>query len=181
MKQKEIIRKVCEGAVMLAMSLVLSYIEIPVPFGFGGSIDFVMVPLIIYAVRWGMGWGVVLGLLFGTLKFFFAGGIAVNWQSLLLDYSLAYGAVGFAGLLKGKKAALPLGATLGSFTRFIVHYISGVTIYSQYMPEEFMNMTMTTPAFYSLLYNVSYMLPNTVIAIAVCAALQRPLRKIIRK
>ena len=58
-----------------------------------------------------------------------------------------------------------------------MHYISGVTVYAEYMPEEFMGLTMTSPFFYSALYNGGYMLPSTILAIAVCAALMVPLRR----
>ena len=64
-----------------------------------------------------------------------------------------------------------MAALAGGFARFIIHFISGVTVYAQYMPEEFMGISGMTPFVYSLLYNGTYMLPNTVIAIAVCAAL----------
>ena len=70
-----------ECAVFVALSLALSYLKIPIGVsfgGFGGSIDLVMIPLIIIAFRWGLGWGLGAGLVFGTLKFFFAGGTAVN-------------------------------------------------------------------------------------------------------
>ena len=40
-----------------------------------------------------------------------------------------------------------------------------------------MEMTMTTPALYSLLYNGSYMSVNTVLAILVCALLEKPMEK----
>ncbi|MBQ3405561.1 MAG: energy-coupled thiamine transporter ThiT [Oscillospiraceae bacterium] len=164
---------VCEAAVMTALALALSYVKIPIGLafgGFGGSIDFVMIPILVLAIRRGFGWGVACGLVFGTLKFFFAGGVAINWQSMLLDYSLAYAAVGFAGLLKKAPVA---GAVLGCVCRFIIHYISGVTIYAMWMPEEFMDMTMTSPAVYSLLYNGTYMVPNSIIAIIVIIILSR--------
>jgi thiamine transporter len=48
----------------------------------------------------------------------------------------------------------------GCFARFAVHYVVGATIWAEWMPEEFFGMTMTTPWFYSLLYNGSYMLPK---------------------
>ena len=183
MKKHQLTLTLCEGAIFVAAALVLSYIKIPVGFlfgGFGGSIDFVMVPLIVYAVRRGAGWGVAAGVIFGTMKFFFAGGSAVSWQSMLLDYSLAYGAVGLAGLWRKMKRPLLGGAVVGCLARFVIHYISGVTIYAQYMPERFMELTMTTPAIYSLLYNGSYMSVNTVLAILVCALLERPMEKFIK-
>ena len=180
MKNKTL-RVITEGAVLTALSLALSYIKIPIGLafgGFGGSVDLVMIPLIIFALRRGWLWGLGAGLVFGTLKFFLAGGVAVNWQSMLLDYSLAYMFVGFAGLLRGKKGELALGAAVGCFARFLIHFLSGITIYAQYMPEEFMDMTMTNPAVYSVLYNGSYMLPNTVLAVVLCAALKKPLERI---
>ncbi|MGI5935889.1 MAG: energy-coupled thiamine transporter ThiT [Oscillospiraceae bacterium] len=184
MSTKKALRCICEGAVFVAMAMVLSYIKIPIGVsfgGFGGSIDLVMVPLVLYAVRWGAGWGLGAGLIFGTLKYFFAAGFAVNWQSMALDYSVAYMAVGLAGLFMNRKWGLVSGGLAGCLARFAVHFISGITIYAQYMPEEFMNLTMTSTWLYSLLYNSTYMLPNTVIVIAAGAALSYPLRKYIRR
>ena len=40
-----------------------------------------------------------------------------------------------------------------------------------------MGLTMTSPFFYSALYNGGYMLPSTILAVVVCAALMAPLRK----
>lgn len=36
----------------------------------------------------------------------------------------------------------------------------GATIWAAYMPDVFFGMTMKSPWFYSLLYNLAYMLPN---------------------
>jgi len=178
------VRIIAEGAVMVALSLALSYLKIPTGLafgGFGGSIDLVMIPLIVFAVHRGLGWGLGAGLVFGTLKYFFAGGSALNWQSMLLDYAVAYMFVGFAGLLHGKFAegrgwALPLGALIGCFGRFVIHFISGVTIYAEYFEDTFLGATGLTPTTYSVLYNGTYMLPNTLLAIALCALLVKPLR-----
>ena len=173
-------RRLCEGAICVALSLALSYWKIPIGAawgGFGGSIDLVMVPLIIFAVRWGAPWGLGAGLVFGTLKYFFAEGTAINWISIIFDYSVAYACVGLSGLLRPKQQSknayrtLPLAAFIGCLARFIVHYLSGITVYAAYMPEEFLGLTMTSPAFYSLLYNGTYMLPNTILAIAISALL----------
>ncbi len=176
-EQKKKIRMLVEGALFVAMAYVLSFIEIKVAWQYGGSIDFVMIPLIIYAVRWGSGAGLMAGLVFGTIKFFLSGGVAVNWQSMLLDYSLAYMFVGFSGLLKNKASMAGVSAGIGCLARFAIHYISGVTIYAEYMPPVFMGWEMTSPAVYSLLYNGSYMLPSAVIAVAGCIALQKGLHR----
>ena len=178
------LRCLCEGAVCVALSLVLSYLKIPIGAGFGGwggSIDLVMIPLIVYAVHWGLGWGLGAGLVFGTLKFFLAGGAAVNWQSMLLDYAVAYMFVGFAGLMRGKRFGLPMGALLGCIGRFVIHFISGVTVYAILVPTEILGLLTGSAALYSLLYNGTYMLPNTVLAVAVCALVQKPLRRFLEK
>jgi len=170
-----------EGGVCIAMSLALSYLKIPIGLsfgGFGGSIDLVMIPLILFAVRWGCGWGVLAGFAFGTLKYVLGSGFAVNWVSILFDYSVAYAAVGLSGLLRRRYELLPLAALIGCVGRFVIHFISGVTVYAEYMPEEFMGVSHLTPPLYSLIYNGTYMVPNTVLAIAVCAVLIVPARKI---
>ncbi len=97
-----------------------------------------------------------------------------------MDYAVAYMAVGLAGLFRNKKWGLVTGGLLGCVCRFIVHFISGITIYAEYMPDEFLNMTMTNTWIYSALYNGTYMLPNTVVAVAVGAALTVPLAKYIQ-
>ena len=164
-------RRLTEGGICIALALVLSYLKIPIGLsfgGFGGSITLVMVPLILFAVRYGAPWGILAGVAFGTLKYFFA-------------YSVAYGAVGLAGLFRVKGhdySKLPLAAFVGCLGRFVIHFISGVTVYAQYMPEEFMGMTMTSPVFYSVLYNGTYMLPNTILAIVICALLMKPAAKL---
>lgn len=175
------IQMLAEGGLCLALALALSYLKIEVG-AMGGSIDFVMIPLIVFAWRWGWAWGVGLGFVFGTMKFFLAGGVAINWQSMLLDYSLAYAAVGLAGLLRRWKLALPYGALLGCLARFFIHWLSGVTIYAEYKTEltDFFSAKLSTPtvALFSLVYNAPYMIVNTVIAVAVCALLVGPLQKL---
>lgn len=60
----------------------------------------------------------------------------------------------------------------------MVHYISGVTIYKILAPTEFMKWTFTSPSAYSIVYNGSYMLPNTIMALVIAAVLYKPLKKV---
>ena len=109
MERKKLLT-IAEGGIAVALAIALSYLKIPIGLsfgGFGGSIDLVMVPIIFYAIRRGPLWGMASGLIFGTLKFFLAGGTAVNWQSMLLDYSLAYMMVGLAGLISKARTRMP--------------------------------------------------------------------------
>lgn len=169
-------RMLCEGAISIALALALSYLKLDLWFQ-GGSIDAVMIPLLLFALRWGAGWGVLAGLAFGTLKYFWGAGWAIDWVSIVFDYSAAYAVVGLAGLVRNRVKLVPLGVAAGCAARFLVHYISGVTVYARYMPEAFMGLPMTSPLVYSALYNGGYMLPNTILALAVCILLMKPLGK----
>lgn len=178
----------CEGAICIAMAYALSFLEIPIGVN-GGSLSPAMIPILIFAIRNGAGMGIAAGFLFGIIKFFLAGGTALNWQSMLLDYSVAYAAVGLGGLVSPliygrsdasanwKKVLLwgAVGTIIGCAARFLIHYISGVTVYAEWMPEEFLGMTMTTPYFYSLLYNGLFMLPSTVLAVVITPLLLKAL------
>ena len=175
MKNKQLYR-LCETAVLVALAWGLYYIKIEIG-ALGGSIDFVMVPLFIIAYRNGIGYGVAGGLVFGFIKCLLGGGIGYGLPSVLLDYVLAYGAVGVAGLFKEKYWAIELSTFIGCFARFIIHFISGVTIYKIMAPTEIAGMTIGNPVLYSIIYNAIYMLPNTIIAIAVMALLRVPLKK----
>ena len=85
-------------------------------------------------------------------------------------------------MLKGVKGAgRPIGAFIGCLARFVIHFISGFTVYARWMPEEFMGMAMTSKYVYSLLYNGTYMLPNTILCVLVIALLSKPLDKLENK
>ena len=58
-----------------------------------------------------------------------------------------------------------------------MHYVVGATVWAEYMPETFFGMTMHSPWFYSLLYNLAYMLPNIAITLLVFAVAYKPLKK----
>ncbi len=168
--QKSSLRALTEGAVMVALAQILSYIKLwRMPWG--GSIVLAMVPIILYAVRWGLAKGLLASFALGCLQFMFDGGFAIGWQSIVGDYVLAYGALGLAGLFHGKKGGIWLGTLVGGFARFLVHYVVGATIWAEYMPETFLGLSMHSPWFYSLLYNLTYMVPNIAITLVAFALL----------
>ena len=170
------VRMLCEGAILLAMGLVLNALKL-FQFPNGGSVDLAMIPIFFFAIRWGVGPGLLVGFAFGLLQMFIDGAIAWGWQSLLLDYLVAFTPLGLAGLFRYRKGGIFAGTLLGCVLRFIVHYISGVTIYAIVAPTELFAMTFTEPWMYSLAYNGSYMLVDTVICLVVFALLYNPLRK----
>ena len=168
-----------EGALFVAVAQVLSMLKIwEMPWG--GSVTLAMVPILLYAVRWGLGPGLAAGFVFGILQFTFDGGFAIGWQSIIGDYLVAFTALGFAGLWHHKRGDVYVGTLIGGLARFLVHYVVGATIWAEYMPEKFFGMSMHSPWFYSLLYNLAYMLPNIILCLIVFVLLSQPLRKYIR-
>ncbi|MCX4373562.1 MAG: energy-coupled thiamine transporter ThiT [Dysosmobacter sp.] len=170
------IRCLTEAAMMVACAQILSYIKL-LELPNGGSLTPAMFPMIFFAVRWGLKPGLLAGFTFGLLQLIFDGAYALSWQSMLLDYLVAFTPLGLAGLFKGRKWGIFAGTVVGCFCRFVVHYISGVTIYKILEPTELMGTTFSNPGFYSLVYNGSYMLPNTILALAIAALLYVPLKK----
>lgn len=167
--QKKTISAISEGAIMIALSTVLSFLSLRL-WPQGGSIDLVMIPLIVFALRRGAGWGIAAGLVYGMIDCIVSGGVAYGWQSIILDYAVAYAMVGLAGFLPKKPVAA---VCLASVARLLVHIISGVVIWAQYMPDEFIGLKMTNVWFYSFLYNGTFMAGNLVLAIIVVAVLAK--------
>ena len=174
MKNKSL-QNITEGAMMIALSLVLNLLRLPADWlgGTGGSVELTMLPLMVYALRRGWLRGCAAGVLFGTLKCIIGGGIAYGWASLLLDYAAAFGVTGVAGLCKKSPAA---GALAGSLCRWAVHVLSGVILWGAWMPDMFLGHAMSNIWIYSLLYNGVYMAANTILAVVVIYLLAKKTR-----
>ena len=78
------VRMLCEGAMMVALAQVLSYIKL-MELPNGGSLTPAMFPIILFAVRWGLTPGLMAGFTFGLLQLIFDGAYAWGWQSMLLE------------------------------------------------------------------------------------------------
>lgn len=170
--QRQTLHMLCEGAIMVVLAQILGYIKVwEMPWG--GSVCLSMLPIFLFACRWGLGPGLMSGLVLGVLQFMFDGGFAIGWQSILGDYVVAFTVLGLAGLFRGKRWSVFAGTVVGSAARFLVHYVVGATLWAAYMPETFFGMTMTSPWIYSLLYNGCYML----LCLVVFALLLRPMHK----
>jgi len=161
------LRALTEGAAMVAAAVVLNFLKVDL-FAQGGSINLIFIPLMVYALRWGAGWGVAAGAVFGVLKAIIGGGISYGWQSLLLDYAVAYALVGLAGLMPKKPVLSTFFGTLGALLSFV---LSGVIVWGEWMPEAFLGLKMVNIWVYSFLYNGLYTVTNGVLAALVIALL----------
>ena len=173
-------RALTEGAIMLALAVVLNYLShmIFASMPQGGSITLAMFPILFYAHRWGVGRGALMGFAYGLVDMLIGGGYAWGWQSILLDYLVAYTALGIGGVLQGSAWGIFPGIALGCLGRFAVHYFSGVTLYRIIQPTAVEGFgVFANPHVYSLVYNGVYMLPNLVIALVIAGALYVPMKK----
>lgn len=162
-----------ESAIMIALSIALFAVSdaIPWPFLYGGGFSlFGQVPVIIVSYRHGLKNGLIASMalalfemLMGFKNFSYVNGIVAWLIVAFADYIIAFGCLGLGGMFKGKMknqtAELITGGILVCFIRFLCHFISGVTIWAGYTPE---NMLVGV---YSLVYNGSYMLIETIITV----------------
>ena len=162
-----------ETACLVALAVVLSWFKISTG-GLGGSIDFVMIPLFVICYRRGFLYGIAGGLVFGFIKCLIGGGIGYGLVSILLDYVLAYAAVGTAGFFKKPIA----GTAVATGVRFLIHFISGVTIYAITASETVYGITTASPFIYSVVYNAPYVLVNGIVCAVIVVLLEKPMAKI---
>ncbi len=161
-----------EGAVMVALATVLSFIRI-VKFPWGGAITVLsMLPIIVYAIRYGVARGLAVSFVYSLVQLgqgilfdgLFGWGLTPTALvcCIFLDYVGAFGVLCIAGAFGNKKTpALVLGTVLAMALRFLMHYISGVFIFHSF-GELWQGFSTDNTYLYSLLYNGAYMLPETV-------------------
>ena len=172
------LRALCEGAIFIALAQVLSYLklfELPQ----GGSITIEMLPIFLYCARWGFGPGMLASFAYSILQAVLSSTYAWTWQSLIGDYLLAFTVLGFAGACSKLKDGFFIGTVVGCVCRFIVHFISGITIYKIYEPTELFNSTFTNPYLYSAVYNGSYVFIDMALCLVITALIYKPLKKYI--
>ena len=175
-KSRVALRVLCEGALMVALAQILSYLklwELPQ----GGSVTIGMFPIFLFCIRWGFGPGMLASVVFSVLQLVLDGAYAYSWQSMLGDYIVAFSVLGVAGLFARMKGGFFLGSIAGCVARFLVHWIVGATVLAENMPDRFFGMTMTSPWFYSALYNGSFMLLDLVMILVIGALLYKPMGK----
>ena len=176
MRNKKL-KALSEGAIMVALAVVLNFFKMDLG-PEGGSVNLVFIPLMLYSVRWGAGWGMLAGAVFGTLKALIGGGISYGWQSILLDYSVAYALVGLSGLLKDR---LTISVLLGSLGCMLSFVLSGVLVWGDYLPETFWGLPMTNIWLYSIIYNGSFVAVNGVVAGIILGILKKTTKLVFRQ
>jgi len=153
---------IAEIAAFVSLSTALSYIKL-FSLPQGGSVTAgSMVPILWLALRRGTKIGFFAAAVYGVVQLVVEPFIFHPAQ-VLLDYPLAFGMLGLAGLFQNHPF---VGANLGIVGRFLAHFISGVLFFASYAPEGM------HPLVYSAIYNGSYLLPELVISIYIVYLLQ---------
>ena len=161
-------RMVASGALCVALSFVLSCIRLyRMPTG-GSVTPGSMLPLMLFSVAYGAGPGLLAGLVYGVLQYLQGGWFLNVWQ-FLLDYLLAYGALGLAGLAKKlpKTWGLYVAIIIAAVTRAISATLAGYMFWD-------------TAFWASLVYNGTYLIPDTLICIVLALIVAKPVMKILQ-
>lgn len=156
-KEKFKTKTLTYGSICIALSFVLSYVRL-YRFPQGGSITLgSMIPIMLFAYMFGPGKGIAAGLVYGLLQYI-QDPVAVHWVQIILDYPLAFGALGLAGYSKNNFA---IGMVYGGAARWIFNVLSGVFFFASYAPPE-MN-----PLVYSMQYNGLVVGPDILICMII--------------
>ena len=164
-------RMLVEAGILIALAQILSYLKI-YESPYGGSVTAgSMIPIVIFAVRWGSKPGLLVGLVYGFLQYALGTKFSYHPLGVFLDYIFAFGSLGLAGLFRKNIYTVVGSIFLAMAARFAFHFASGVLLWYTYAPEG-MNIYL-----YSLLYNGGYMLPEFIITAILMCALYVPLKK----
>ncbi len=170
-------RMLAVGAMCIALSSVLSNVKL-FSMPAGGSVTAAsMLPIMLFAFVYGPVPGLTVGLVHGLLQLVMGGYILNVWQALL-EYPVAFGVLGLAGLtwkMKNQQLGLALGMMIGCAARWFCSTLAGVVFWG-----DFTNGTMAAIS-YSIGYNASYMVPECIICVALGLLLGKRLVNELRK
>lgn len=170
-----------EVAIMAAIAVVLHKLMIPFHlWPNGGSVTFSMIPIAAVALRRGAKAGVICGGITGLLLWML-GGHVIHPVQALLDYPIAFGALGVVGWIRLAESAkkpflfLALGLFLSGGLRLLAHFFSGVIFFKEFTPVG------QSVYLYSLVYNLSYILPEVILTFLIMTGICRSAPQLLRR
>lgn len=159
-EKKTDVRALTISALMIALATVLGQIKI-FSMPQGGSVTlFSILPIVVCGYLLGTRRGVMAGFCVGLINLIF-GPYVIHPVQLLLDYPVAFGALGLSGLTANMKNGLTKGYIVGIIGRYICAVLSGVIFFGEYAPEGFNAWT------WSLWYNLTYLAAEGIITLIV--------------
>ena len=149
---------ICAMAVALAM--VASMLKI-YSFPFGGSVTlFSMLFICFVGYLYGPATGMLTGAAYGVLQFLIEPYIYFPLQ-VLVDYPLAFGALGLSGCFSRSKHGLVKGYLFGVFGRYVFAVISGWIFFGEYAWDGWAALP------YSIVYNGCYIFAEAALTVII--------------
>lgn len=153
-------KQIAYAGVCISLSFALSYVKF-FSLPQGGSVTFAsLLPLMLYAYMFGARKGVFAGVIYGLLQFIQSPQFYQPMQ-VLLDYPIAFGAIGLTGFARtlhlaekpslgrfGVALEFSIGATFAVLFRYLAHFLSGYFVFSSWRMEGYTALT------WSLVYNL---------------------------
>lgn len=167
-----------EAGLMIALAVLLSRFKVyQAPQG-GSVTAGSMIPILLFAMRWGLKPGIVAGATFGLLKLILGGWIFTPTQAIL-EYPIAFGFLGLAGIFssyirdfnKEKYIKIILSVFLAIAGRFLCHLLAGVIFFSEYAGTQ-------NPWIYSFIYQASYLVPEFIVSAIILSLIWKPISRV---
>ena len=155
------VKQIAFAAMAMALAVVTSMIKI-FSLPMGGSVTLLSMLFIVLIGYWfGFKVGLVSAVAYGVLQLIINPYI-LSIPQVILDYILAFGALGLSGIFSNSKNGLIKGYIVAVFGRLFFAFLSGVVFFAVYTPEFF-----NSSILYSLVYNGSYIGAEAVITIII--------------
>ena len=163
-----------EAGIMVALSQVLGLFPL-YQMPQGGDVSLSMLPIMVFAIRWGLAPGILVGVVYGVVSYIIKPYFYHPIQ-VLLDYPLPSAMIGIAGLSFSKDKNSYLGyipsILIAYSLKFLMHFLSGLVFFP---PET------GSAVKYSFIYNITYIGPEIIIFLVVFALLWKPMGKYLRR
>lgn len=161
-------RQLAFCSMAIALGTVLSNIKL-FHFPYGGSVTLLsMLVICLPGYFFGLGAGILTGIAYGVLQLLIDPYVLYPMQ-LVVDYLLAFGALGLSGLFSNARNGLIKGYIAAVLGRYVFAVISGWIFFGEYAWEGW------NPLPYSLAYNATYIFSEAAVTIAIL--LLPPVRK----
>lgn len=175
-------KTVAYAALSIALSYVLSCFRLyRMPTG-GSITPGSMLPLMLFSAAFGVGPGLLAGLTYGALQYLQGGWFLNVWQ-FLLDYLLAFAAIGLAGIACRKSDKwLYLSIPVAALGRAVCAILAGLMWVADTPVEELVigSWHFSTPLLYSMVYNGLYLVPDTLICLLLALLVAKPVLRVLK-
>ena len=153
------------SAAAMALGTVTSMIKFA-DLPMGGSITLFSMLFIVLIGHWyGAKIGITTAVAYGLLQFILQP-VFYTLPQVIVDYPLAFGALGISGFFRGRKNGLVLGYVAAVLGRYFFAFLSGMIFFGAFAAD----YNMSIPV-YSLSYNAMYLFPEAALTVAVlCVA-----------